>query len=216
MIEDSNSTPDGNDPDEYVTVSGEQEAETKVQGSRFIAFIRPLSDVSGFNDWLTALRKRFHDATHHCYAFRLGARGDTWRYSDDGEPSGTAGAKILEALDSRELVNCGVIVVRYFGGTKLGVGGLGRAYFNAARAVVERVGVERRYITTTCRIRFPFSHTQTVHRALEKYTCRILAQDYGDVVTYTVRVRRSLAPQLESWLTEQSSGTVTLERDAPL
>ncbi len=213
MTSSAKSEPGEYDPDEYVTVSEEQEAEIKVQGSRFIAFLRPLADVAEFNQWLASVRKRFHDATHHCYAYRIGAGGETWRSSDDGEPSGTAGSKILEALESRELVYCGVIVVRYFGGTKLGVGGLGRAYFNAARAVVERARMERRYITLTCRIHFPFSHTQTVHRALETFSCRIVDQDYGDVVTYTVRVRRSLVPKLESWLTDQSSGSVTLEQN---
>ncbi|NOY05529.1 MAG: YigZ family protein [Chlorobi bacterium] len=213
MTDNIHSAVGGNDPDEYATVSGEREAEIKVQGSRFIAFLRPLADVAEFHDWLTTVRKRFHDATHHCYAYRIGARGETWRTSDDGEPSGTAGARILEAMASRDLVYCGVIVVRYFGGTKLGVGGLGRAYFNAARAVVERARVERRYITLTCRIHFPFSHTQTVHRALEKFSCRIVDQDYGDVVTYTVRIRRSLVTQLESWLTDQSAGVVVLEQN---
>ena len=101
--------------------------ELKVKGSRFIADIFPIDSKKEIDEYLASVRKEFYDATHHCYAFRLGINGENIRAADDGEPAGTAGKPILLALSSKELTNALLVVTRYYGGMNLGTGGLSRA-----------------------------------------------------------------------------------------
>ena len=114
--------------DSYHTLAGPAEAIYKEKSSKFLAYAYPVESEEEIRTLLDALRKKYYDATHHCYAWRLGPHGETFRANDDGEPSGTAGKPILGQLLSNELVNCLIVVVRYFGGTKLGVSGLIGAY----------------------------------------------------------------------------------------
>ena len=114
--------------DSYHTLAGPAEAIYKEKSSKFLAYAYPVESEEEIRTLLDALRKKYYDATHHCYAWRLGPHGETFRTNDDGEPSGTAGKPILGQLLSNELVNCLIVVVRYFGGTKLGVSGLIGAY----------------------------------------------------------------------------------------
>ena len=110
--------------DSYHTLAGPAEAIYKEKSSKFLAYAYPVESEEEIRTLLDALRKKYYDATHHCYAWRLGPHGETFRTNDDGEPSGTAGKPILGQLLSNELVNCLIVVVRYFGGTKLGVSGV--------------------------------------------------------------------------------------------
>jgi len=105
----------------YYTIERTGSAEFKDRGSRFIAFALPVASTEGFKQALNEIKKEHPKATHHCFAYRIGLDGNTFRVSDDGEPSGTAGRPILGQIDSKELVNVMVVVVRYFGGTLLGV-----------------------------------------------------------------------------------------------
>ncbi len=114
-------------PDHYHTICAEARLETKVQGSRFIGISLPVRTKEDAAAALKAIKKEFFDATHHCYAYRLGPGGDQFRSSDDGEPGGTGGRPILAAIERRGMSDVMVVVVRYFGGTKLGIPGLGRA-----------------------------------------------------------------------------------------
>jgi putative IMPACT (imprinted ancient) family translation regulator len=120
--------------DSFISVASEAEAIYKEKGSEFIARVYPVAAESECGDILSLVRKEYHDATHHTYAYRLA--DDTVRYSDDGEPSGTAGPRILNAIEKHDLYNVIVIVVRYFGGIKLGTGRLGKAYSTAANEVI--------------------------------------------------------------------------------
>ncbi|ANM28435.1 hypothetical protein ABI59_00520 [Acidobacteria bacterium Mor1] len=114
----------------------------KIKGSRHIATVEPLRDAAQADEVLTRVRKEMHDARHHAFAWRLGIGNDgSFRYSDDGEPSGSAGKPILAQIDGRELTDLMVVVTRYFGGTKLGVGGLVRAYGGAAAEALDLAGV---------------------------------------------------------------------------
>ena len=119
--------------DEYVTLKGESGGELKVQGSRFISTAYSAGSAEEVEKIVAARRKKYHDASHHCYAYRLGPGGETFRINDDGEPSGTGGRPILAAIDREGLTDTLVMVTRYFGGIKLGTGGLARAYGQAAR-----------------------------------------------------------------------------------
>ena len=118
--------------DTYLTLEAAAEAASREQSSKFLAYAYPVRTEEEIREHLDALRKRHFDATHHCYAWRLGPRGERWRANDDGEPSGTAGKPILGQLLSAEVTDCLIVVVRYFGGTKLGVPGLIAAYREAA------------------------------------------------------------------------------------
>ena len=123
--------------DTYLTIGGYARAEIKIKGSRFIAEAMPVARVEAAEKEIAAVCKREFNATHHCTAYRIGPNGDVFRYNDDGEPSGTAGIPILRQIDGRSLTDTLVVVTRYFGGTKLGTGGLIRAYGDAARQVLE-------------------------------------------------------------------------------
>ncbi|HEY8971071.1 MAG TPA: YigZ family protein, partial [Puia sp.] len=114
--------------DFYYTIEKEATAEFKDRGSKFIGYAIPVSSVDEFKEKLNEVKKLHPKATHHCFAYRLGLDGNVFRVSDDGEPSGSAGRPILGQIDSKELVNVLVVVVRYFGGTLLGVPGLINAY----------------------------------------------------------------------------------------
>src|SRR5712671_5172305 len=118
--------------DFYYTIEKDGTAEFKDRGSKFIGYAFPISSVDGFKEKLNVAKKLHPKATHHCFAYRLGLDGNTFRVSDDGEPSGSAGRAILGQLDSRQVTNVLIIVVRYFGGTLLGVPGLINAYKTAA------------------------------------------------------------------------------------
>ena len=122
--------------DEYQSIKADVTASIKVEGSKFIAAAFPVDLRLQTEQILANVRKEYFDATHHCYAYALGSEGKEFRYSDDGEPSGTAGIKILAAIQSKSLSDILVVVTRYFGGTKLGTGGLGRAYFESASRVL--------------------------------------------------------------------------------
>ena len=123
------------------TVCGESKAEITVERSRFLAVAAGVTDEKQAAEFVAGVAKRFYDATHNCYAF---SAGGAKRFSDDGEPSGTAGKPILNVIEQKKLVNTAVVVTRYFGGVKLGAGGLVRAYSNAAAAALDRAELARR------------------------------------------------------------------------
>ncbi|HPG12861.1 MAG TPA: YigZ family protein [Chitinophagaceae bacterium] len=119
---------------EFLTIEKSTTAEYKDRGSKFLAYAWPINDKDSFKEHLAAVKKEQPKASHHCFAYRIGTDGNNYRVSDDGEPSGTAGRPILGQIDSKELTNVLIIVVRYFGGTLLGVPGLIQAYKSAAAA----------------------------------------------------------------------------------
>ena len=191
--------------DVFLTVSGPVNEELKIQGSRFLSYVTPVADASGFMDYLETIRKEHHSATHHCYAYRIGMEQDHFRYSDDGEPNGTAGKRILGAIDRHGLTDSGIIVVRYFGGTKLGVGGLGRAYADSAEQGLNAARIEKRILTTDFVVEFPFDITSKVHHLLERHGAEILDRVYSETVTYSCTVRRSRVERCTNDLVEETN-----------
>lgn len=139
--------------DTFKSISGPSEGLYKEKGSKFLAFAYPVVSEEEVRTVLDRIRKEYYDARHHCYAYRLGLTGNVWRFNDDGEPSSTAGRPIYGQILSRELSDVLIVVVRYFGGTKLGVPGLIRAYKTAAAdaldhaRTVEKVASERYAVT---------------------------------------------------------------------
>src|SRR6202012_3709606 len=163
--------------DFYYTIEKTTVAEFKDRGSKFIGYACPVKTVDEFKDRLNEIKKEHPKATHHCFAYRLGLDGNTFRVSDDGEPSGSAGRPILGQLDSKELVNVLVVVVRYFGGTLLGVPGLINAYKTATAMALEQVPKTEKWIEDYFEINFDYSAMGEVLYLLKQCEATIYQQD---------------------------------------
>jgi len=177
--------------DTYCTLESPGRAEHTVDGSRFLAEAAAVDTRTAAEERITTVRAREHKATHHCSAYRLGVGGDTFRYDDDGEPSGTAGRPILRQMDAHGLTNTLVVVTRYFGGTELGTGGLARAYGDAAAAALEQADRVSRVVRTPVQIRYEYDDTAPAERVLRQFDVDVQASEYTDVTTLTVGVRQS-------------------------
>ena len=186
--------------DLYRTVAEEAEATCRERSSKFLAWIYPVRTEEEIRERLDALRKRFFDATHHCYAWRLGPRGEAFRANDDGEPSGTAGKPILGQLLSNDLTDCLVVVVRYFGGTKLGVPGLIAAYKESAAAAIDAARIVERTVDRTVTVDFPYVAMNDIMRVVKELQPRIEAQEFDNLCTMRLTIRESLADRLEERL----------------
>ena len=186
--------------DLYRTVAEEAEAACRERSSKFLAWIYPVRTEEEIRQRLDALRKRVFDATRHCYAWRLGPRGEAFRANDDGEPSGTAGKPILGQLLSNDLTDCLVVVVRYFGGTKLGVPGLIAAYKESAAAAIEAARIVERTVDRTVTVDFPYVAMNDIMRVVKELQPRIEAQEFDNLCTMRLTIRESLADRLEERL----------------
>ena len=184
-------------PDDlYRTVAAPAEAACRERSSKFLAWIYPVRTEEEIREHLEALRKRFFDATHHCYAWRLGPRGEAFRANDDGEPSGTAGKPILGQLLSNELTDCLVVVVRYFGGTKLGVPGLIAAYKESAAAAIEAAQIVERTVDRIVTVDFPYVAMNDIMRVVKELQPRIEEQTFDNLCTLRLAIRESRAEGL--------------------
>ena len=188
-------------PDDlYRTVAAPAEAACRERSSKFLAWIYPVRTEEEIREHLEALRKRFFDATHHCYAWRLGPRGEAFRANDDGEPSGTAGKPILGQLLSNELTDCLIVVVRYFGGTKLGVPGLIAAYKESAAAAIEAAQIVERTVDRIVTVDFPYVAMNDIMRAVKELQPRIEEQTFDNLCTLRLTIRERRADRLEERL----------------
>lgn len=198
--------------DEYKTIASYAETELKVKGSRFIGKLYPVESISGAGEIIDRCRKQYHDATHRCYAFRLGIDGSISRFSDDGEPSGTAGKPILSILEYNDITNTLLIVIRFFGGTKLGTGGLVRAYTETAQDVLSKTSVISIPILDNLRITFPYDYTNGVMRVISQFDLKINDTEYGEDVTIYLGVQPSLINTVGSHLRDVTSGNIAIKR----
>jgi uncharacterized YigZ family protein len=165
------------DPLYYQTIDKTSTAEYKDRGSRFIAFVFPASTPEQFKEQLQLLKKEHPKAVHHCFAYRMSVSGDIFRSSDDGEPSGTAGKPILGQIDSKQLTDTAVVVVRYFGGTLLGVPGLIQAYKSAAAMALQLVPVVQKPIEVSYELQFDYTLMNEVMMVVKSSGASVLAQD---------------------------------------
>lgn len=163
--------------DYYQTIDKPGHAAFKDRGSRFLAYAFPLNAVDDFKQQLQNLKKEHPKAVHHCFAYRIGLDGNQFRVSDDGEPSGSAGRPILGQIDSKSLTNLGIIVVRYFGGTLLGVPGLINAYKSAAAMALQMVPVIQKQVEILYDLQFDYTKMNEVMLLVKQYNCSILLQD---------------------------------------
>lgn len=200
-------------PDYYLTIQEALRApEFKIKGSRFIADIIPVSTKEEVEQALATIRKEFYDASHHCFAYRLGPTGMQLRAADDGEPTGTAGKPILLVLTSAKLTNTLLVVTRYFGGTKLGTGGLARAYAEAAQQAISLSKPVTIFRREQLNLIVPYDDNPHVERMVYQFEGTILEANYLDSVSMKIELRSSLAEQFRHQVIEQFGGRVAVVR----
>jgi uncharacterized YigZ family protein len=198
--------------DIYYTITRESSAEVKRKGSRFIAEALDTPSAESAEQKLAAVRKREHAANHHCFAWRVGLEDAIeYKYSDDGEPLGTAGKPIYDALCGRELTNTLVVVTRYFGGTRLGTGGLVRAYSDSAVAALDKAGRQKNYILRYLRVTIDFPLYDQIMKLLAQYDARQTDAEFTSNVVMVIEARRSQVAGLREDLVQISAGRATIE-----
>jgi len=195
--------------DSYKTIRKSVEAELKEKGSRFVCRATPVSTRDEAEKLIGDINQKFYDATHNCYAYNVGCGKDTIsRFNDDGEPAGTAGKPILQAITSRHLTDIVVIVTRYFGGTKLGTGGLVRAYGGSATLALDKADIIIEFLKTDVNILYDYQYSNLVRNLINKYKGDIESTDYGENVSQNIRIRNSKTTEFINQLTDLSSGHV--------
>ena len=163
--------------DHYKTIERESIAEYKDRGSRFLAYAYSIENVSEFKKHLRTLKEEHPKAVHHCFAYRLGMDKNNFRAGDDGEPSGSAGKPILGQIDSKDLTNVSIIVVRYFGGTLLGVPGLINAYKTSASLVLQLTPIIQKPILIFYEILFNYTLMNEVMMIVKRFNCKIIQNE---------------------------------------
>jgi uncharacterized YigZ family protein len=161
----------------------------KEKGSKFIGFAFPVADESELKQALEKIRTEHPKATHHCYAFRMGLQGENYRANDDGEPSGSAGLPIFNQMLAHEITNTLVIVVRYYGGTKLGVSGLLKAYKESAKITLEEARIITRELEEEIEIRFNFNQQNTIFTLLSKFDAKIIHFDAQEKAVISAKIK---------------------------
>lgn len=164
----------------YRTIEGQTEGIYKEKGSKFLAFAIPVKEEADVKARLDELRKKFYDARHHCYAYILGPDKKKYRANDDGEPNHSAGDPILGQIRSLDLTDTLVVVVRYFGGTKLGVSGLIAAYKTAAEDALSKASVVERDVVDRMTFEYDYTSTPDVMKLVKEFELKIIDQAFGD------------------------------------
>lgn len=188
----------------YKTITSVSQGLYKEKGSKFISFAYPVRDESQVKTIVAGLKREYYDARHHCYAYRLGAEGGKSRVVDDGEPSSTAGKPILGQLLSNELTNVLVVVVRYFGGTKLGVSGLIQAYKEAAGCAIQNGEIITKNVEAVFEITFGYLEMNSVMKVIKETSAEISDQHFDNACQMRIRVRKECEDQLLSKLGDLS------------
>lgn len=186
--------------DTYLTIQDKSEGIYTEKRSKFLAFAHPVETIDEIKDLLTDYKKKYYDARHVCYAYMLGPERTDFRANDDGEPSSTAGKPILGQINSHELTNILVVVIRYFGGVKLGTSGLIVAYREAAAEALSAATVIEKTIEETVTFTFPYVMMNSVMRVVKELNPRIVEQKYDETCIITLAIKRSMAPMLEERL----------------
>jgi uncharacterized YigZ family protein len=183
-----------------------------IKGSRFLACLAPVADEAEAKAFVASVRERFKDARHHCFAWRLGPGGESTRSSDDGEPSGSAGRPILMQLEGHGVTDLACVVVRWFGGVKLGVGGLVRAYGGAAGKALDRAPMAERPVTVALMLRYPWECSNAVQAVLHAHALKEGEAQFGEGVEQRLEVPLALAERVTLELRERSAGRVEVTR----
>jgi len=177
----------------------------KEKGSKFIGFIFPLNNEDDIKKNLEKLQEIHPKATHHCYAFRFGINGENYRANDDGEPNGSAGLPIYNQLLANEITNVLVVVIRYYGGTKLGVGGLVKAYKETVKMTLDEAEIITRELESRIEISFNFSQQNVIFTLLNKFDAKILNFDAQETCAITALIKTSQKENISEQLSEMQN-----------
>ncbi len=194
--------------DYFFTIEADYKSEIKIQKSSFIANAFPCISKKSSLDLLNTIRKKYFDARHHPYAYRIGSGYEISKFNDDGEPSGSSGKPILDAIDKYKLTNVIVVVTRYFGGVKLGVGGLKRAYFEAAESCLSQAEIIEKLITKQFVIETDYRFIGAVLNYIEKTKIQIDENSSDDKVKLIVSIRESITEKTKADLSEITNGNI--------
>ncbi|MBS1576965.1 MAG: YigZ family protein [Bacteroidetes bacterium] len=197
-------------PDFYFTIDKPSIAEFKDRGSRFVAYAYPVESINDFKLRLADIKKEHPKATHHCFAYRLGTDAYNFRVSDNGEPSGSAGRPILGQIDSRELTNIVVFVVRYFGGSLLGIPGLISAYKTATALALQTVPIIQKPVFAIYNLQFDYTQMNRVMLLLKQYNCVILKQELQLFCSMDIGIIRNKEEEVLNKF--QGTGSITVRK----
>ena len=201
--------------DSYTTITDIAEGTYSELRSKFLAFAIPVRTADEALDWVEQYQKEYFDARHVCWAYRLGADGQEYRSNDNGEPSGTAGKPILGQLISHDLSDVLVVVVRYFGGVKLGTSGLIVAYRTAANEALTAANKTQRLVEQQMTLTFTYENMNLVMRMVKDLSPRIISQDYTDdgSVMMRISIRLSYVDRVRSYFIVNGQSVVRIETD---
>lgn len=177
--------------DSYITVKDFGYDELTIKKSRFIGYAAPCATEEEAQQFIRQIREKHRDAKHHCYAYIIGLNSSIMRYSDDGEPGGTAGLPMMDLIRKEKAVNCCVVVVRYFGGILLGTGGLARAYMQGCKIALDAAGLVTMEQTCILRCTVSYSLWNSIQYSLQKMRVRIDSTEYRDSVSFVLFVRKN-------------------------
>jgi len=194
--------------DQYLVPGKKLQSEIKVKGSRFICTVIPCLNSEDAESEYAKLKKNYYDATHNCFAWRID--DVSWRYSDDGEPSGTAGKPILQSIDGCNLKEVLCVVTRYFGGTKLGTGGLIRAYSDAASEALAKVKPKIKTVWAEVEIAFAYALENLVRKTLSEFNGKLTESVYDDSVKMKLALPQSLLKDFCTKLSELSNSQIKI------
>lgn len=197
--------------DSFLTLAGRSEGNYKDRGSKFLYFALPVNSEEEIKTQLASLRKAYFDASHHCYAWVLGQDGSSFRANDDGEPNHSAGDPILGQIRSNQLTNVLIVVVRYFGGTKLGVSGLIQAYKTAAALAIEANQILREWVKIKLELRFPYPAMNEVMKVVKANGLTIISQQMALDCMLTLSFRAGLKDEVLEKLEEIEALSVRLD-----
>lgn len=197
--------------DSYITIRNRASDEIIIQKSRFIGYAAPCETEEEALAFLRCIKEKHRDARHHCYAYVIGLNAGIMRYSDDGEPGGTAGLPMMDVLKSVRAVNCCVVVVRYFGGILLGTGGLVRAYTQGCKIALQAAELVCKEQSCSYRCRVSYSLWNSVQYALQKMPVRMIDVSYAEDVVFTIAARITDAENVILQLRNLSDGKMSFE-----
>jgi uncharacterized YigZ family protein len=186
--------------DTFLTIKNPGTGIYREKGSRFLGYSFPVQSESEIKNILTDFKKKYYDATHHCFAWRIGFENPQYRINDDGEPSGTAGLPILGQIQSKNLFDIFILVIRYYGGTKLGVSGLIQAYKTAAFESIISTEIVEKTINSQYVIEFSFENLNAVMKILKEFKPKIHSQDFNLQCVIKFEIRKSRSEMLEDKL----------------
>lgn len=198
-------------PERIKTIKNFHQSSIKEKGSEFIAIVYPVDNEGNALNHLNEIRKKFYDASHHCYAYKI--KSGELKYSDDGEPNGTAGIRILNAIEHFGLTDLLLIVVRYFGGTKLGVGPLGKAYYNASINVLEPSEIVTETLYEEIELSVEFGFISHIHRLINQFSAIISNSQFTTEAFFKCYVLPADFEKIQSELTNLTNGQISIKRN---